>query len=76
MKRKIIAGIFLTLLATAFTGCEGLLDNCKVCSLNTYENDVLILSQNEADYCDAELISIQAQSPQYIGNTVILWECN
>jgi hypothetical protein len=73
---KKIAQVFsLVIISLAFTSCEGLLDNCKVCSLNTYEDGALILSQSEAEYCDAELISIQATPAQTNGNLVIKWEC-
>jgi len=76
MKRKIVLGFLFLVITACFTGCEGLFGNCKICSLNTYENDNLILSQSEAEYCDAELISIQAIRPTTDGNTVTKWECN
>lgn len=61
--------------AVAFTSCEGLLDNCKVCSLNTYEDGALILEQSEAEYCDTELLTIQAIPSETNGNLVTRWVC-
>jgi len=75
MIKKLIYLFSLLAISVAFTSCEGLLDNCKVCSLNTYENGALILEQSEAEYCDAELISIQAIPQETNGNLVTRWEC-
>lgn len=75
MKKKFIGYTCLFLISVAFTSCEGLLDNCKVCSLNTYEDGAKILSQSEAEYCDAELLAIQAIPAETDGNLVIRWEC-
>jgi hypothetical protein len=37
MKRKVLFLLFFTTVSVSFTGCEGLLDDCKICSLKTYE---------------------------------------
>lgn len=76
MKKRLLYAVALLVIATAFTGCEGLLNNCKICRLNTYEDGVLIQSLNEAEYCDADLISIQAQPAEYGDGTVTKWECD
>jgi len=64
------------LIAASFSSCEDLLNNCKTCALNTYEDGVLTSSVQEAEYCDAELIAIQATPDVTIGNTVSKWECD
>ena len=73
-KKALYIGAFL-LIAASFSSCEDLLNNCKICALNTYEDDVLISSVQEAEYCDAELIAIQATPDVTVGNTVSKWEC-
>ena len=76
MKKKFLyIGAFI-LIAATFSSCEDLLTNCKICALNTYEDGVLISSVQEAEYCDAELIVIQATPDTTIGNTVAKWECD
>jgi len=75
MIKRIFYMLSLFAISVAFTSCEGLLDNCKVCSLNTYEDGALILSQSEAEYCDAELVAIQAIQPETNGNLVTRWVC-
>lgn len=75
MKKKLLyVGAFL-LTASIFTSCEGILDNCKTCTLNTYENGVLINSARAAEYCDSDLIAIQATPDVTVGTTVTKWEC-
>ena len=75
MKKYLFYVICLVVTSVAFTSCEGLFGNCKICSLNTYEDGNLINTQSEAEYCDADLISIQAIAPVSSGNTVTRWEC-
>ena len=75
MKKKLFyLGAFL-FAASILTSCEGLLDNCKTCSLNTYEDGVLINSAQTAEYCDTDLIAIQATPDVTVGTTVSKWEC-
>jgi len=77
MKKKILYLFIFVLLASGFSSCEGLLNNCKVCSLNTYEDGVLVNSVSEAEYCDVELISIEATPDADLGNNLVAkWECN
>ena len=75
MKKKIFYILSLLIIASLFTRCEGF-GNCKVCRLNTYEDGNLILSASEAEYCDAELIGIQARPDIINGSTVSKWECD
>ena len=75
MYKKLVFGLFLAMVSISFTGCEGILDNCKVCSLNTYEDGVLSSSTSETEYCGAELATILATKDVVDGNLVTKWEC-
>lgn len=75
MKTKIIFGFALIVMATLLNSCEGLLDNCKVCQLNQYEGEVLFTPGPESEYCDAELIAIQATRDVVDGIYTFKWEC-
>lgn len=75
MNKKLIFGLFLTAIALSFTGCEGMLDDCKVCSINTYDNGILINSTDETEYCGVELAGILAKPDVVDGNLVSKWEC-
>jgi len=76
MKKLLLPAILFVVMALGLNSCEGLLDDCMICSLNTYEDGVLILEQNEAEYCGTELASILAQPKETLGNTSIYWECH
>lgn len=76
MKKKVFIFAAFLLLAAGITSCEELLNNCKICSLNTYENGVLINSAQEAEYCGAELVTIEATRPTTVGSTTTQWECD
>ncbi|MCA1757302.1 MAG: hypothetical protein LC649_07590 [Bacteroidales bacterium] len=75
MNKKLMFGLFLTAVSVSFTGCEGLLDDCKVCSINTYEDDLLIHSTDETEYCGAQLAIILSTPEEVDGNLVSRWEC-
>ena len=77
MKKKIFYLAFIFLAISCLSSCEGLLgDACKICSLNTYENGVKVSSVNEAEYCDNELLTIQAIPQEDLGGGLIArWEC-
>ena len=74
--KKIVYLILFLLFSAGLTSCEGLLDDCRICRLNVYENGNLINSLQEAEYCGAELISIQAKAPETVGSTTYEWECD
>lgn len=74
--KKIVYLILFLLLSAGLTSCEGLLDDCSICRLNVYENGNLINSMQEAEYCGAELIAIQAKAPETVGSTTYVWECD
>ena len=76
MKKRGLIFAGLLLIAAGITSCEELLDNCKICRLNTYENGVLVSSAQEAEYCGAELITIQNTPPATVGSTTTEWECD
>lgn len=78
MKKKLFYLASVIIIAASFNGCEGL-NNCKTCSLNTYDsNGDLISKVKEAEYCDAKLVTIQA-TPDYtdpVTGTTTKWVCN
>jgi hypothetical protein len=75
MKKKLLFAAGLSLMMISFHSCDQL-KNCQVCSENSYNSsNVLISQQNEAEYCDADLISIKAKIPVTIGGTTTKWEC-
>ncbi|MBN1387157.1 MAG: hypothetical protein JW965_01835 [Bacteroidales bacterium] len=74
--KKIIILFLLLLAAAGLTSCEGLFDDCKICRLNVYENGFLVNTLEEAEYCGAELITIQNTPPQVDGNITTRWECD
>ena len=76
MKKKFLYLAAFLMIAAGITSCEDVLDNCKICRLNTYENGVLINSAQEAEYCGSELIAIQSTPPTTVGSTTTKWECD
>ena len=44
MKKKLIIAAAFLLIASAFTACEGLFQNCKICATNTYEGSNLVIA--------------------------------
>jgi hypothetical protein len=77
MIKGIISVIAFVLIAFGLSSCEGLFGNCKVCSLNYYENGAMINSVSEAEYCDTDLIAIEAIADEDMGGGVVAkWECN
>lgn len=76
MKKKVFIFAAFLLLAAGITSCEDLFENCKICRLNTYEDGQLINTAQEAEYCGAELVTIQATPPATVGNTTSQWECD
>lgn len=75
MKRKlIIAGVFVVL-AWAGSSCEAL-RSCKTCKQVTYIDGVFDHEGTPSDYCDADLIKIEATPDFVLGTTRTKWECN
>jgi len=74
--KKIVYLFLFFLLAAGLTSCEDLLNDCKICRLNVYENGNLINSMQEAEYCGTELIAIQSKLPETVGATTYVWECD
>jgi hypothetical protein len=75
MKRKVLFLLFFATVSVSFTGCEGLLDDCKICSFKTYEDGLPINSTQETEYCGVELAGILAKQDVVDGNLVYRWEC-
>jgi len=75
MKRKLLYAAGFIFIAWSLNSCEGL--NCKICSQNTYNanSGALINEGSETEYCDAELIRIQATSPVTVLGVTTKWVC-
>lgn len=75
MNSKIKACILFVFITMAFSSCEPL-GTCKICREVTYEVGGGVISEGpEAEYCDAELIAIEAKDDIIIGNKRYSWEC-
>ncbi len=74
MKRKILYAAGFVFVAISFTACEGL--TCKVCSQNTYNSTGgLITAGSETEYCDTDLVRIQATPPVTVLGVTTKWVC-
>ncbi len=73
---KRIVFIILLLFTIGLYSCEGLLDDCRVCRINVYENGSLINSLQEAEYCGSDLITILQTAPETDGAITTKWECD
>jgi hypothetical protein len=76
MKRKLIIAAFFLLIASTFTACEGLFQNCKMCATNTYENGTLVIQGSEVEYCGSDLITKEAVPDIPVGAQIIKVECH
>jgi len=76
MKKKLIIAAAFVMMASAFTACDGLFQNCKMCATNTYENGTLVIAGSEAEYCDADLAAKELIPDIPAGNQTIKVECN
>jgi hypothetical protein len=75
MKRIITAGISFIIMVLAFNSCE-VFGTCKICREVTYEVGGGVISEGpESEYCDAELIAIEAKDDLIIGDKRYSWEC-
>jgi len=75
MKRKLLYASGFIFMAWSVTSCEGL--SCKACAQNTYNatSGALITAGSETDYCDAELLRIEATPPVTVLGVTTKWEC-
>jgi hypothetical protein len=78
MKKKLFFAATFLLMASAFTACEGLFQNCKMCATNTYENGTLTIAGSEAEYCGTDLVTKEAVPDIVLGGgaQVIKVECH
>jgi hypothetical protein len=61
------------LIALSVTTCT---KNCKVCQQNTYNSGgTLLTTGSDTQYCDAELIAIQATKDVTINGVTTKWVC-
>ncbi|NSW93157.1 MAG: hypothetical protein HPY62_00435 [Bacteroidales bacterium] len=74
MRRKAVYILSLLLMTCLINSCE-VLGNCKICRQVTYIDGKVDYEGPEAEYCDAELIAIEAKPDIINGNTRLSWEC-
>lgn len=75
MKRKLCYVTGFLFMVSSFNSC-GLIKNCKICQQNTYNSsNVLITAGSETEYCDAELVTIQATKDVTVGGITTKWVC-
>ena len=74
MKRKLIYTAGLVFIAFSFTTCDAI-KNCKICSQNTYNGSTLITAGSESEYCNADLIKIQATPDVTVLGVTTKWVC-
>ena len=73
MKRILLYAAGFTFIAFSFTSCQ---KNCKVCSQNTYNSsNQLINTGSDTEYCDAELLAIEATKDVTINGVTTNWVC-
>jgi hypothetical protein len=76
MKKKIFYLLCLVVIACSINSCDALSKNCKNCKIVYYYGTVRDHEDSAAQYCGADLVSIQAQLPNTTGNVTTKWECN
>jgi hypothetical protein len=75
MKRKLIYAAGFVFLVLSFNSCTAL-TNCKICQQNTYNSsNILITTGSETEYCNADLIAIQATKDFTLGGVTTKWVC-
>jgi hypothetical protein len=76
MKKKILFTAAMLCMMISFHSCDKL-SNCKVCQQNTYDDQSgsLLTQGSETEYCDAELIGIQATPDIHVGGRTTKWVC-
>ena len=75
MKRKLLYAAGFVFIAWSINSCSGL--SCKVCSQNTYNatSGDLINAGSASEYCDAELVKIEATPPVTVLGVTTKWSC-
>lgn len=75
MKRKLLYTAGFVLMMVSFQRCD-VLNDCKVCRQNTYNaNGDLVTEGSESEYCDTELIAIEATPSATVGGVTTKWVC-
>jgi hypothetical protein len=73
MKKKLLYAAGFLLITISFSQCE---QSCKVCQQNTYNSsNTLLTSGSETEYCDAELVRIEATPPVTVLGVTTKWVC-
>lgn len=76
MKRKLLYFAGLLLITCTFRACDMIGGNCRICQLVSYNEDGSPISwEDEAEYCDDDLLSIKATLPVTTGGITTKWEC-
>ncbi len=75
MKRKLFYALGFLFLVGASNSCDSI-KNCKVCSQNTYDSsNNLITEGSQTEYCDADLLSIEAKKDETVQGITSKWVC-
>lgn len=74
MKRVLLFGASFVFMACTVTSCESLGD-CKTCKQVYYLNNAVDHEGSEAEYCGAELTSIEKLGTITVGEYKAKWEC-
>jgi len=76
MKKKILYGVALILIACGATSCELLGEECKFCKTVTTDTRTGEVNEgNEIEYCGAALIAIEAKGTTKIGDLETVYVC-
>jgi hypothetical protein len=77
MKKKVFYLVCFVGLAWAMNSCDAISKTCKNCKIVRYDASGAKISEDSpTQYCGAELVGIQAQTPQTVGGVTAKWECN
>jgi hypothetical protein len=75
MKRKLFYAAGFFFIVFSFTSCDAI-KNCKICQQNTYNSTGgLITAGSESEYCDADLIRIEATPDVTVLGITTKWKC-
>jgi hypothetical protein len=76
MKRKLFYATGFVFMVFAFTSCDAV-TSCKICQQNTYNatSGALLTAGTEQEYCDAELLRIEATPDVTVLGVTSKWQC-
>jgi hypothetical protein len=74
MKKQVLFGAAFLFIVCSVTSCEKL-GGCKKCKDVTYENNSVVFSSPETEYCGTDLLIKEATEDVPIGSQIIRVEC-